>query len=1022
MGNCSSRRRIFISFALAAIFWWASPTSLRGQTVSGTILGVVQDQQGAVVTKANVSARNLETGALREAVADDNGQFRIASVPAGSYEVISTAPGFKTEVRNGIVVTVGSEVSVNFSMTVGAVSERIEVTGEAAQVDTSSSTVSGFVNSTTIRELPLNGRDWLQLALLQPGVNYYSGMQTTDATRNKSGWGLSLSIGGGRSTDNAFRVDGIVVNDYANAGPGSSLRVNMGVDTIREFSVLSNNYSAEYGRGSGGVVNAITKSGTNELHGSAYYFHRNSAFDARNFFDLTVGAPAYRRHQFGGAAGGAIKKDKTFFFGNYEGVYLLQSTSSSVSTLSPNARNGILCANSACSQTTKVSIDPRVKPWLDLYPLPNGAVTGDTGVFGYGAPRLGHENYFMGKVDHYFSATTTFAASLTGDKTIVNIPDQFGIKSSDAPSAKYNGVLSLQHLFSPTLVNTVRAGVSRTHQAASLDSSPIAALNDVSLGSLPGRTMARVFLPGNIGVITGVGGGDISSARSIFGYTTPQVYDDLSWTKGRHNIRTGFAFERIDYNMDLQLQPNGQWTFSTIQNFLQAIPSQFSGDLPSTDVVRGERQSVIAGYVQDSYRVLPNLTLNLGVRYEMSTVVKEVNGKVATLHSITDPAVTVGDPYYHNPTYKNFAPRIGFAWDPFRDGKTSVRGGYGIFDIVPLPYVFLGKMPRSAPFGLQGSLATPPSSSFPNKILPLLVPSSLTAANVEQYPPAAYKQQWNLNIQRQLTNTLALTVGYVGSAGIHQARALEDHNVVPPSLVRFDTGLNSFVFPVPAAGQPIQRINPKFGLIRTVYWNGNSNYNSLQVNLVQRPTKGLSYQIAYVWSKSIDNGSSTFTEGNEASNSSASSWALGPNNINRGVSDWDTPHSLVANFQYDVPVPQAIKAHSRLNTLLGGWQLGGIYTRQTGGPFTLKISSDQAKTGNSNATAAGQGAPPPLYTGAPGCTPNAITGNIDNYIMTQCFAFQAPGVLGNLGRHTLRMPTFRDLDFSLFKNLNLKGD
>ena len=1022
MTNKIFRVVAFINLILTAICSLVSLAPLQAQTVTGTILGLIQDQQGAVVAKANVSARNVDTGAVREAIAGDSGEYRITSVPAGSYEVSSSAPGFKIGVRSGIVVRVGSDISVNFALSVGEISEKVEVIGDAPQVDISSSTLAGFVNSASIRELPLNGRDWLQMALLQPGVNFLTAAQPAEGIHDRTCLGLAISISGGRPSDNAFRIDGLMVNDFTNNGPGSSLHVNMGVDAIREFSVLINNFSAEYGLSSGGVVNAITKSGTNQIHGSAYYFHRNAALDARNFFDLTAGTPAFRRHQFGGAVGGPVKKDKTFFFSNYEDLHELRSRSSSVNTLSANAHNGILCANTACTQTTQVNIDPRIKPYLALYPIPNGAVSGDTGIFAYGAAALGHEDYVMSKIDHYFSPTTTLAGSFTYDNSFLNVPDNFGLKSADFPSRKYGAVVSLQHLFSANVVNITRVGVSRIKASSAIDHSPNAALNDVSLGSIPGRTMSAFTLPASIGSFGGVGAGDGLTGRGTFGFTTPQVYNDLSWTKGRHTLQVGSSFERIDYNFNLELTPNGRWTFNSLTKFLQGTPDQFVADLPGSDVVRGERESVVGAYLQDTFRMRSNLTINLGVRYEMGTVVKEVNGKIATLHNILDTKVTVGDPYYHNPTRKNFAPRVGFAWDPFKNGKTAVRGGFGIFDIVPLPYVFLGKMPRSAPFALNGTRSAPPASAFPNQIVPLLTVASLTVANIEQYPRPAYKQQWNLNIQRQLTNSLALTVGYFGSAGIHLAHPLEDNNQVPPSLVRFNPALNAFVFPIPAAGQPIQRINPNFGLIRTLQWSGQSNYHALVANLVQRPVKGLSYQIAYTWSKSIDNGSTTYTEGTESNNSTASSYTLGPQNINRGVSDWDIPHNLVVNFQYDLPVPQAVKAHVLSNTLFGGWQLGGIYTRQSGSPFSLKISSDRALTGSSTSTPGNQGSPPPMYTSAPGCSPNAVTGDIDNYIMTQCFAFPELGVLGNLGRHTLRMPVFRALDFSMFKNQNLWGE
>src|SRR6202163_3999052 len=392
-----SIKTLYVVFVIAAMFWCVSAAPLSAQNVSGTILGAVQDQQGAVIGKAEVSARNLDTGAIRKTVSEDNGDYRISAVPAGSYEVTATATGFKTEVRSGIVVTVGADVGVNFSLTVGAITEKVEVSGEAPQVDTSSSAMGGFVNSATIRELPLNGRDWLQLALLQPGALTTTGEYQTDTSRAQRGNGLAISISGGRTTENVFRIDGLVVNDHANAGPGSALHVNMGVDSIREFSVLTNNYSAEYGRGSGGIVNAITKSGTNQIHGSAYEFVRNSAFDARNFFDGPT-IPPFHRDQYGGAVGGPIRKDKTFFFANYEKLGEVKSGSTNDNTLSANAHSGILCANTACTQTTQIQINQKVLPFLALYPLPNAAVNGNTGTFAFGAPRFGDENYVIGKI------------------------------------------------------------------------------------------------------------------------------------------------------------------------------------------------------------------------------------------------------------------------------------------------------------------------------------------------------------------------------------------------------------------------------------------------------------------------------------------------------------------------------------------------------------------------------------------------------------------------------------------------
>jgi hypothetical protein len=1018
MGDIMSRWLTAVGFGVLMICASVSCEIAHAQTVSGTIVGIIKDQQGAAVAGAEVSSRSVETGAIRKTTANNDGTYRIPSVPAGVYEVTATASGFKSEVRSGVAVTVGGDISVDFSLTVGTVSEKVDVVGEAPQVDATSSAMGGFVNSGTIRELPLNGRDWLQLALLQPGAVFNSTQPETASARPKRGNGLAISISGGRPTDNAYQIDGLVVNDYANSGPGSALRVNMGVDAILEFSVLTDNYSAEYGRGSGGIVNAITKSGTNEVHGTGYYFLRNSALDARNFFDpLTI--PPFRRSQFGGAVGGPIKKDKTFFFTNYEGLHELQSASSNVTTLSANVHNGILCGNTACTQTTQVAIAPSVIPYLSLFPMPNGAVSGNTGVYAYGAPTLGQENYVIGKIDHYFSASTTLSGSYTYDNTTVTTPDNFDLLTANSPSRRQNVILSLQHIFSPTVINNVRVGVSRTYSAENIDvASSNPDLSNPALGFFPGENMGNISISGVTGVFGGVGSGLALIGPNVFAYTSPQAADDLSWTKGRHSLRVGFNFERIEFNLNSGSKPLGIWTFPSVQSFLQGTPSQFQGVLPGTNGIFGERNSVIAGYIQDDFRIRTNLTLNLGVRYEMGTVVDAVNGRISNLRNLTDPTMTVGEPYYHNPTLKDFAPRLGFAWDPFKDGKTAVRGGFAIFNIVPLPYLFTTKI-NTTPFDVIGSVTNPPASSFPNQILPILSSGTATGSHIQFNPSPSYKAQWNFNIQRQLTRTLALTAGYVGSVGVHLAHTVDDTDQVPPSLVTFSSALDAYVFPVPAAGTKIQRINPNFGSITSTEWSGHSSYDALQMNLVQRPVRGLTYQVAYTWSKSIDNGSDTLSD-QENANTTGAPWAF-CTRCNRGVSDFDVPQNLVANFQYTLPVPQSIKTHAVTNTILGGWQAGGIYTIQSGAPFSLKIGGDQADTGNSQVASA-SGGQRPMYVNAPGCSPDAVTGNINDYIMIQCFAEPAPGVLGNLGRNTLRVPTFRDLDFSLFKNQNLWGE
>jgi len=1012
-------------FELTALLLVMNPLNVYAQTVSGTILGTVQDQQGAVIAKATVSAKSTDTGATRTATSDDAGNYRIVGIPAGAYEVSVTAPGFKTEVRTGVAVTVGGESSLQFSLTVGAVTEKVEVTGEIAQVDVSSSTLAGFVNANTIRELPLNGRDWLQLALLQPGTSFNTGQNQLDARHGQRGNGTAMSISGGRVTDNAFRIDGILVNDYANAGPGSTLRVNMGVDAIREFSVLTNNFSAEYGMSSAGVVNAITKSGTNEYHGGGYYFHRNSALDARNFFDKTDPAkgqerlPGFRRHQFGGYMGGAIKKDKTFFFGNYEALREVKGLSVSIDTLSLNARQGILT-------TGTVVLNPYIKSILNVYPLPNGAINGDTGKFNYGAPRAGHEHYYVAKMDHYFSSSTILSGTYNYDLTDVSVPDDFNIKSALSPSRRHNLALNLQHIFSPSVINNTRAGFSRTLATSAADCcAKIPELTNLALGFLPGKTMGSLLCTCLPAAFSGIGAGLGNSGPNTAGYTTPQFYDDLSWNRGKHNMRMGFGFERIQHNLFNGGGPNGTFTFTSISGILTGRPTLYSSDFPGADPTTGMRMSVFQGYFQDDYRVLPNLTLNLGVRYETGTTVTEMYGRVANLRNIYDTTPALGDPYYNNPSQKNFAPRIGFAWDPFKDGKTSIRGGGGIFDVVTLTHNFQGRLTRSYPyfFGGQVTDAARLAAAFPNKILAELGPASIGVAHVEFNPGRTYKAQWNFNVQRQLTGSTALTVGYVGASGVRLVRPIEDIDQVPGSLATFDTAASSYRFPIGPGASPATnffKLNKTWGSIRSTEWNGHSIYHALQVNFTQRPVKGLSYQIAYTWQKSIDAGSNTFSEGGESANSSGAGWAF-DDKIQRGVSDFNIPHNFVLNYQYDIPVLASVKSNRYANAVLGGWALGGILTRQSGGSYSVKLSGDRAFSGNSQASGINS-SQRPMFVLGPGCTPNFTTGNIDHFLDLNCMRFPDRGQLGNLGRNTLRQRTFNNLDFSIFKNMKFRGE
>ena len=413
-------KAVAVCFLLLAIHVYVC-----AQGTSGTILGIVSDSSGAHVAGAKISVTNIGTGAMQTVTADANGEYEFVGLPTGAYKLVAASNGFKAEIRMGVDLTVGATISVNLTLQPGAVTETVVVTDEAPQVETSSPTVSGLVGEHAIRELPLNGRDWLQLATLQAGVMGGLGQQATEGSPTNSraarGNGENLYITGNRPTENLYLVDGLIVNDYSNASPGSGLNINLGVDAVREFAVLTSGFSAQYGMTSGGVVNAAFKSGTNQLHGTAFGFFRNSALDARNYFDGSS-VPPFHRNQYGAAIGGPIKKDKTFFFASFEGLNQALSLSENSLTLSNEARNGIV-PNPNGSGTITVPISPSIQPFLALFPVANGADNGDgTAFYVFPGAQTGSEYYAMGKIDHNFSASTILSGSYQWDKSSLLAP------------------------------------------------------------------------------------------------------------------------------------------------------------------------------------------------------------------------------------------------------------------------------------------------------------------------------------------------------------------------------------------------------------------------------------------------------------------------------------------------------------------------------------------------------------------------------------------------------------------------
>ena len=973
----------------AALMLFITVTSAQAQTVGATMTGRVIDPSGAVIPGATVTITNTGTTAFRSVLTGETGFYRSVNLQPGTYDIAVDLPGFSTASRKGVTLNVGAELTLDFQLSISSVTQTVDVQAEAT-VDLVTSTVNRTVEGATIRELPLNGRDWTQLATLEPGITAIG----NGGGAGRDGSGVKLVVSGARPTENNFRLDGISLNDNSNTTPGNILGTNMGVESVREFSVVSNSYSAEYGRATGAVVNAVTKSGTNEFHGTLFYFGRNSALDARNFFDGAT-KPLFRRHQFGAAAGGPLVKNKTFWFANFEGLNQFLSTTSITNTLSESARLGLL-------STGTVTVDPNIARLFGLMPLPNDGLigSGDTGRFSAIRDTVSDGRYVLGRMDHKISEAGGLNISYFFDDATSDSPDSLLTKRSADTSRKQMAAIEYTRIVSPTVLSASRIGFSRSATISGVITqvnNPL--LEDTSLGFIPGYNIGGVTVPG----ITVPGGGPGSANVNELFFNSFQGHQDLYITRGAHAIKFGGTVERMQYNMSIPNLEGGSFSFGSIPDFLRSRPSSFGALYPGSDTRRGLRQTLAAGYIQDDFRWTKNFSINLGLRYEFLTIPTEVNGKIALLHRYTDPEVTIGGPIHdRNPTARNFSPRVGFVWDPFKDGKSSVRAGFGIFDSLPLLWLYDTPLTRSTPFFIQGVTTTPPVGSFPDQAFPLLQIQDLRTAYVDPDPGRSYSMKWNLNLQREIHGIVA-EIGYTGSRGVHLPLVERNMNVVMP--VKNADG----VWVVPANGT---KLNPNFSTINTTdTWNADSYYHGLQISVKKSISRGLQFQESYTWSKSIDTASSS-------GSSSATSGLLSSVAVvtpllpflNRGLSTYDMPHSFTSSVVWQLPFGRTWTGIIR--AAAGGWQIGSIYKLQSGTPFTVVLNSDRAGTRtDTTGTSLGQR---PDFVLSENCT-QTTTNDPNAWIKAECYAFPAINTLGNVGRNTLRKAPISNLDFSLSK-------
>jgi Carboxypeptidase regulatory-like domain/TonB-dependent Receptor Plug Domain/TonB dependent receptor len=1023
------------------------------QVAGGSLAGTITDPSGAAIPQAQIAIKNIATGVERRFTTNTDGFYTAPNLLPGDYEITVTAEGFNTETKTGINMTVGAQRTFDLVMQIGEVSHKILVTTEAPIVALSSSDISATVNATTVRELPLNGRSWTDLATLQPGVNAIKTQPAfeTGADRGNRGFGQQLTISGARPQQNNYRLDGVSLNDYANGGPGSVLGGNLGVDAIQEFSVLTSNYSAEYGKTSGGVVNAITRSGTNVFHGDVYEFLRNSQLDAANFFENAGGVPRapFKRNQFGGAIGGPIIKNRTFFFADYEGIRQAKGIPYQDFVPSLDARNGIYNG-----QPILGGVDPAVQKYLALYPKPNGgALNPNVGIFTFSGQQVINENFVTTRIDHRLSDKDSLFGTYLFDRTPYTSPDSFNNVLLGSLTSRTIVAIEETHSFTPGIVNAVRFGYN--HEAVNNDQS-LKAINpaaaDPSLGAFSGLNAAQVLVTGLSPMSGGVG----SLPTYFYRWNSFQVYDEAFVIARKHSIKFGIAVEPMRFQATGFTDPTGIWRFRDVLSFLtNSNPTKFQGGVGSL-TPRNLRQAIFGAYVQDDWRWRSNLTLNLGLRYEMATVPTDIHGKLVNLRNISDATPHLGDPFFNNPTLKNFEPRIGFAWDPFGNGKTAVRGGIGLFDVLPLPYQFHLMSGANAPFFEYTSINSPASLS--GQLTPFKffsVPSSdilantLRSAYIESNPRRNYVAQWNFNVQYQLSKNLAAMIAYVGSRGMHQPFRVDEANLVMPTKTSYgylwpQVDVNGNLVTPQCTADPTQcspplTINPNYGSVRGMFYQGESYFNALELQVSKRMSRGFQFQGTYTWGKSIDTSSATVA--GDTFGNSISSLNYFDTKLTRGLSDFNVGRTLVLNATWEVPSPKSFSGPARW--LADGWQLGLIFMASDGVPFTptFGTGSDPMNTLSSDDFAY-----PNRLTG-PGCQTLTHPGNPNNYIKTECFAVptapnlafwaancdaQPPSVggplpsyvsplacfnlRGNAGRNILIGPGITNLDFSVFKN------
>lgn len=982
---------LFACFVLGGIAQAQSTASLSG---------TVTDPSGNSVAGAKVVATNQATGVASSSETDSAGAFLFPTLSIGLYRIEFSASGFETGVLKDVKLDVASAITRNFQLKVGQVTEQVLIVDNATVVETTTPSLGQVINDKTVQDIPLNGRHFTDLSLLTPGTMTPPANGFLSAPLRGQG-SFGINTAGAREDTTNWLVNGINLNDNVQ----NQITFQPPIDTLAEYKIDNSSFPAEYGRNSGAIVNLATRSGTNEYHGELFEFFRNNDLDARNFFNAahsTSGAALpqapFKRNEFGAAFGGPIKKNKLYFFLAYESIRQHQS----------------LTVTSTVPSTNQIAAvtSPAVKQLLTVVPLANFARTG-TGVTdnpadpttwtGFTGGTLANVNLNQGSADIDFnlSEVDQFHGYYVIQKDLRQEPTAGGAINANIPKFgdTRNGLRDLMtfsedHTFGPTLTNTIRLGFNRIH----LTFTPNEQLDPAAFGiTLPAGAPGGTGLP-FINAGGGLGFGGPTGEPQGRGDTTVVLNDGLSWLKGRHTIIVGAELRRA-YNNNISFNI-GSLTFTSLANFLNDKANAFTTQLGSgNDKIV---QQSTDGFIQDSFKWRPNFTFNIGIRYAWNATPFESQSRFTNFDPSTGTLIASPQPYHTS--NKNFQPRIGLAWDPFNDGKTSVRAAYAILTQAPTTNIITG-LSSNPPFALPISASSATNSITIENPSAAVVGTSLGPSSINPQFDNSYAQDWNLSIERQLTSSLGLTVAYVGLKGTHLQLT---QNINQPFVTN---GIYGSVKPFPAlpASSPVIPAqclapNPPCGLnnINQVNSGGNSNYNALWVTADKQLSRGLMFLATYTYSKSLDYNSLSTGESYVIQN------AYNPRG-DYGPSEFDARHRIVLSGFYQFPFTK--------NRLVSGWQVGIVQQAQSGNPLnpTLAIGPGPGISLTVR----------PDITGAVTTTGDPSQWFASKAVfVSPCVPAVPPATLptchpGDLGRNAILGPGFLDTDFSVTKDTKI---